>query len=187
MGYGGASSRCKDSVAYHTVESTNVCHAFAWRFDCLQERAKMGSMGKSDPKALGVSLHDHISRSRASITVMTSSWGDCTPGPLGMCVPSGLMPESELKKFNEAHRGVAYAIMSSGRSHFMTGSTWTEMLYQLYTPALDKQRQKYSLTNECRGRFLADAWTGFRSAQDGEAVERTAWERLNNMQMPLLD
>lgn len=106
----------------------------------------MGSMGKSDPKALGVSLHDHISRSRASITVMTSSWGDCTPGPLGMCVPSGLMPESELKKFNEAHRGVAYAIMSSGRSHFMTGSTWTEMLYQLYTPALDKQRQKYSLT-----------------------------------------
>eukprot|EP00434_Breviolum_minutum_P031218 symbB.v1.2.027609.t1/scaffold2843.1/size69054/7 len=149
-----------------------------------QERAKMGSMGKSDPKALGVSLHDHISRSRASITVMTSSWGDCTPGPLGMCVPSGLMPESELKKFNEAHRGVAYAIMSSGRSHFMTGSTWTEMLYQLYTPALDKQRQKYTLTSECRGRFLADAWTGFRSAQDGEAVERTAWERLNNMQMP---
>lgn len=147
----------------------------------------MGRMGKSDKKALGVSLHDHISRSRASITVMTSSWGDCTPGPLGLCVPSGLMPASELKKFNDAHIGVAHAIVSGSRSHFMTGSTWTELLYKLYTPALDRQRQKYNLTNASKGRFLADAWTGFRSSQDGESVERTAWERLNNMQMPLLD
>lgn len=51
-----------------------------------------------------------------------------------------------------------------------------------YTPAFDKQRSKYGLTSATRGKFIADAWTGFRSAAEnrsaaeGEPIERDIWE-----------
>eukprot|EP00438_Fugacium_kawagutii_P012202 Skav207860 [mRNA] locus=scaffold1988:72409:76968:- [translate_table: standard] len=152
------------------------------RVEAMKDRKLIGEQGKSDAKELGVSLNDHISRARASITVMTSSWGDCTAGPLGMNIPAGLLPQKSLDKFNDEHRGEAYAVMSSSRSHFMTSPSWTDMLYNLYTPAFDKQRTKYSLSLAARGKFMADAWTGFR-AEEG-SIERSTWEELNAVEMP---
>ncbi len=158
----------------------------SWRKHC-QDRENIGKPGKSKSKKIGTSLHDHISRGRASITGMTSSWGDCSPGPLGINIPSGLMSETEVKRFNERHIGVAHAIISPTKSHFMVGQSWTRLLYELYTPAYDCQRRKYGLDINTRGKFLADAWTGFRSTTDGEGVERAAWSKLNGVEMPHLD
>lgn len=146
----------------------------------------MGQPGKSSQESLGVSLHDNIAQSRRSITVMTSSWGDCSPGPLGLCIPEGMVSAEDIRKFNDQHRGEAWAVASQSKSHFMTGTLWTQMLYELYSPAYDRQRAKYQLTLESKGKFLADAWTGFRSADAGEGVERSAWEDLNQVSMPFL-
>eukprot|EP00438_Fugacium_kawagutii_P029399 Skav223380 [mRNA] locus=scaffold2634:201140:209818:- [translate_table: standard] len=149
-----------------------------------EDASQIGEIGKSSKESLGVSLHDHIAQSRRSITVMTSSWGDCSPGPLGLCIPEGMVSADDIRKFNDAHRGEAWAVASQSKSHFMTGTLWTQMLYELYTPAYDRQRSKYQLTLGTKGKFLADAWTGFRSADAGESVERSAWEELNQVDMP---
>lgn len=146
----------------------------------------MGKQCKTDKKALSNSLHDHVSRARASITVMTSSWGNCTPGPLGLCVPQDLISASVLKTFNEKHIGEAFAVQSGNRSHFMNGATFNEMLYNLYAQGFDLQRRNHGLTIGSKGKFLADAWSGFRSSESGESVERSNWEKLNNVQMPIL-
>ena len=142
----------------------------------------MGDAKPSDPKSLGVSLNHHISRARQSITVMTSSWGDCSAGPLGLCIPDSLLPQKELDKFNKENAGRAFAVRSGGRRHFMTSASWIEMLYKLYAPALALQRNKYNLSLEVKGKFLADAWTGFRA--DEGSVERSAWQQLHNVAMP---
>lgn len=117
---------------------------------------------------------------------MTSSWGDCSPGPLGINIPAGLISEEEVLKFNRAHVGVAHALISESRSHFMTGASFAALLYQLYAPAFDRQRRHYGLTGETRGKFMADAWSGFRSTEQGEQIERSAWQKMNNVEMPYL-
>ncbi|CAK9118440.1 unnamed protein product, partial [Durusdinium trenchii] len=122
------------------------------------ERANRGKMKKSDPKEIGTSLNDHVSKARLSLTIMTSSWADCSPGPLGIHVPAGVMDEKDLQDFNQAHVGDAVAISSDTRTHFMSGTTWNQLLYSLYSPAFDKQRRKYNLDATNKGKFLADAW-----------------------------
>ena len=151
-----------------------------------QDPKLIGQQGKSDKRSLGVSLNDHISNARRSITVMTSSWADSTPGPLGLNIPEGMLSAREVRQFNEKHAGKAFAVISSSKSHFMTGSSFTELLYGLYSPAFDRQRTKYGLNSSVAGKFLADAWTGFRSSSDGEPVERGVWESLNKVSMPIL-
>ena len=151
-----------------------------------QDRKLRGKTGKSNQKALGVSVKDHISRARVSMTVMTSSFGDCRPGPLGLNLPAGSMDEAEVRKFNSDHAGEAFAILSDSRSHFMTSACFTKMLYSLYGPAFDAQRKRYGLDGKSRGKFLADAWTGFRSNEGGEALERNVWSQLNGVELPWL-
>lgn len=162
-----------DMRSRHT--STPVVH---------QERANRGKMLKSKVKEVGTANYDHVSKARQSLTIMTSSWADCTPGPLGIHVPAGLIDEAEIRAFNQAHVGEALAISSDTRSHFMTGATWSQLLYSLYSPAFDKQRRKYSLDVKAKGKFLADGWSGFRSSESGETIERGVWSDLNNVVMP---
>lgn len=154
---------------------------------CQQERANRGKMKKSDPKEIGTSLNDHVSKARLSLTIMTSSWADCSPGPLGIHVPAGVMDEKDLQDFNQAHVGDAVAISSDTRTHFMSETTWNQLLYSLYSPAFDKQRRKYNLDATNKGKFLADAWSGFiRGCDSGENIERNVWSRMNNVEMPTL-
>ncbi|CAK9029025.1 unnamed protein product [Durusdinium trenchii] len=105
-------------------------------------------------------------------------------GPLGLNLPAGSMDEAEVRKFNSDHAGEAFAILSDSRSHFMTSACFTKMLYSLYGPAFDAQRKRYGLDGKSRGKFLADAWTGFRSNEGGEALERNVWSQLNGVELP---
>ncbi|CAK9039841.1 unnamed protein product, partial [Durusdinium trenchii] len=104
--------------------------------------------------------------------------------PLGLNLPAGSMDEAEVRKFNSDHAGEAFAILSDSRSHFMTSACFTKMLYSLYGPAFDAQRKRYGLDGKSRGKFLADAWTGFRSNEGGEALERNVWSQLNGVELP---
>lgn len=56
------------------------------------------------------------------------SWGDSTPGPLGLNVPEGLVSAKDIQQFNDQHIGIAYAVLAPSKSHFMNSACWTKLL-----------------------------------------------------------
>ena len=130
-------------------------------------------------------VHQNVQLARKSITVVTSSWGDMTPGPLAIHIPQGLVKPSIVRDFNAKHRGVAFAAFSESSSHFMTSQTFNELLVGIYGDAFSKQRKKYQLDGTIRGMFLADAWTGFHATSGGEDLQRKSFTMQYNVEMPI--
>ena len=125
-----------------------------------------------------------MSEARKSITIMTSSWGDMTPGPIALHLPQGLVAESSVREFNCTYRGRALALYSEGNSHFMTGQTFNELLAELYPDAFRMQRARHKLDGSVRGMILADAWLGYHATSSGEDLARQAFTQQHNVEMP---
>ena len=76
------------------------------------------------------------------IQVLTTSWSDGSPGPLGFSVPEGVMSASEIRQWNLSHKGTSWVMSSGTGSHFMSADCWMVMLEQMISPALKLQRDK---------------------------------------------
>lgn len=151
-----------------------------------KERTQAGKKSKKKPIHKNVTqVHQNVQLARKSVTVVTSSWGDMTPGPLAIHIPQGMIKMSAIRDFNAKHVGKAFALFSESTSHFMTAQTFNELLAGLYGHAFSMQRQKYKLDGNCRGMFLADAWTGFHATSSGEDLQRSAFTRQQNVEMPI--
>lgn len=143
-------------------------------------RSPMSSMGIS----FNVARHDQFSGHRVSITAVTSSWSDGTAGPLGLCVPRGMMTHEEIQSFNSEHTGRCFVFSSERRTHYMCGETFLVLLNGLITDAFAIQRAKYNLSESIRGLLLTDAWSGFFSWTSGLDVAREAWSSAVNTTLP---
>lgn len=74
--------------------------------------------------------------------VLTSSWSDGSRGPLAFCVPEGAMPVNSVKEWNNNHIGESMIVTSQSSTHFMNSDTMLQILEQLVSPALEKQRAR---------------------------------------------
>lgn len=148
---------------------------------CLRKnRNHIGAKSKKTKKPSASQVHQNVQQARKSITVMTASWGDMTPGPIALHIPQGMVREADVRSFNEQYRGRAYALYSEGSSHFMTSQTFNELLTNLYNDAFKLQR-KHSLSGSTKGMFPADSWTGFHAVSQGEDLVREAFSRQHNV------
>ena len=84
----------------------------------------------------------HLINLRRGVTVLTTSWSDGTRGPLAFCVPDGKITPEEQRAWNVAHKGRSYVLTSGTRSHFMTADTLLQLFEQLFSPALQQQRDR---------------------------------------------
>jgi hypothetical protein len=62
-------------------------------------------------------------------------------GPVGICIPNGLINANVVSSFNQLNAGRAFAFASGARSHFMTAATLVMLMEELYTYAFQLQRQ----------------------------------------------
>ncbi|CAK9114704.1 Uncharacterized protein (Fragment), partial [Durusdinium trenchii] len=141
---------------------------------------------KKAPHHVDKKLH-YIKGCRKSLTVLTSSWSDGTPGPIAFCCPDGALSVSEIQEFNASHVASAMVVPSGTNSHFMTSDTLLQVWEQLYSPALAKQRSRYGLKLDDPGAeaaFLADAWSGTHSSSKGEDARRRAFCKLHRIREP---
>ena len=151
---------------------------------CLRKgRDSVGKKGKKKGRPTN-KVHQHVAQARKSITIVTASWGDMTPGPIALHIPQGLVRESAVREFNASHRGRAYALYSETKSHFMTSQTFSELLENLYGDAYKLQRAKHKLDGTSRGMFLTDAWSGFHATSSGEDLARQAFTAQFGVEMP---
>ena len=84
-----------------------------------------------------------------SSQVLTTSWSDGSPGPIGFSVPDGTMSPSEMQAWNVAHKGHSWVMSSGSGTHFMTAEVWMVMLEQMVSPALQIQRAKHLNRDSC--------------------------------------
>ena len=78
---------------------------------------------------------DPIKDQRKSITIVTSTWANGSPGPLAICAAEGMISEKIRTSLNNKYKG-QLLIMSSGSDvHFMNGETNMEMRDSLLTRA----------------------------------------------------
>ena len=136
--------------------------------------------GKKEHGGL-VARHDQFSGHRVSITAVTSSWSDGTAGPLGLCIPRGMMSDAEIQSFNSNHRGRCFIFSSERRTHYMNGETFLVLLKGLDAYAI--QRRKHKLADSIRGLLLTDGWTGFHSWSSGLDLAREAWSSSVNVSL----
>lgn len=128
---------------------------------------------------------DAVGSSRVSLTAVTSSWSDGSPGPLGLCYAAGTIPKDQADEFNRRHKGQCLLFCSERKTHFMCAETWLILLQQLYTYAFALQRQKHGLNvQDHAGLLLVDAWTGYHSKSTGLDASREAWSASCNCRLP---
>ena len=78
---------------------------------------------------------------------LTSSWSDGSRGPIGFCLPEGSVPIDFVKSWNQSHIGESMVVLSQSSTHFMNSDTMIQILEQLVSPALEKQRARYLGSN----------------------------------------
>lgn len=147
--------------------------------------------GKLFTSRQGAKQHGHkIARTdafptaRLSITAVTSSWSDGSAGPLGLCVPQGMVKQDVMDSFNAAHRGHAFMFSSLHKGHFMNGATFITLMKGMLSDAFALQRQRYQLASSVKGLILCDAWTGFHCHRSGLDCSREAWAEANSVVLP---
>ena len=93
------------------------------------------------PQAADKKIHA-IKHARRGITAVTSSFSDGSRGPIAFCVPEGRVTADEMKAFNLANVGEAFLFTSGSTSHFMTADTLHQVFEQLFSPAIERQRER---------------------------------------------
>ena len=131
-----------------------------------------------------IARFDNVSGCRLSLTAVTSSWSDGSAGPLGLCFPTGMIPDLQVREFNQRHRGECLLFCSERKTHVMNGETWLVLLQQLYLDAFSLQRKKHGLDKSHAGLLLVDAWTGYHSRSTGLDAARAAWSATANCRLP---
>ena len=124
---------------------------------------------------------DAFTGARKSVTVMTTTWSDGSPGPLGVSVPEGMLSSDTISDLNKTFMCRAFVLSSEQKSHFMTAETWLSMLKGMMTNAFAQQRKKLRLNHDAPGLLLCDGWTGFHSWRTGLDAARAAWSKANNV------
>ena len=114
---------------------------------------------------------DAIRNWRKSMTVITSTWGNGTRGPLAFCCPDGMISREFRESFNAANQGTFYIMCSGTPSHFTNSETNFELFEKLYTPAYKLQRAILGLTHADTGLIICDACPSVHST--GARVEKS--------------
>ena len=122
-----------------------------------------------------------MTNARKSITAITSTWSDGSPGPLGLCLPTGVMSQDDIAAFNQQFYSRALLICSESRSHFMTSDTYLILLKELVSTAFEQQRVKHNIPADSPGLLLCDGWSGFHSFKTGHDLIRENWSKMHNV------
>ena len=96
---------------------------------------------KKAPARASKKIHT-VKHVRRSITALTSSWSDGTGGPICFSIPEGRMTHAQMTEWNKTHIGRSYVLSSGTKSHFMSADTLLQVFEQVYSPALQMQREK---------------------------------------------
>ena len=118
------------------------------------------------------------------MTCCTSVWGDGTRGPLGICVPEGMLKASFIAGMNAKYVGKVYMFTSGSQSHFMNADTTVEFLEALVAPAYKLQRKKHKLDHSTVGMLQCDAFAGNFADNAGEHLRRKQIAREMNVLLP---
>ncbi|CAK9082833.1 unnamed protein product [Durusdinium trenchii] len=154
---------------------------------CFKHRSGAGKRVRKLAAGMREDKKIHSVRgSRRSVTVLTTSWSDGTPGPIAFCVAEGHISGQDIVDYNLKNYGRSMVVTSGGSSHFMTGETMMIMMEQLISPALKLQRERHGLSDQDRAALLCDAWTGSFSKHGGLDFRRSTWFTSHNCEPPRL-
>lgn len=130
---------------------------------------------------------DHVQNFRSGVTVVTSTWADGTPGPVGISIKPGFLGQRDISAFNKLHIGKYYIMESTCESatHFMNADTTVELIEKLIGPATMIQRRKWHLLDSDPAFLIADAFTGNYATGQGEHMRRTRVAEEYNLILPL--
>ena len=115
-----------------------------------------------------VARHDQFSGHRVSITAVTSSWSDGTAGPLGLCIPRGMMSDAEIQSFNANHRGRDALLSARSFEHII----WMEKRFWCFWKASTHMPSSVGSTNWQIQSEGSCSLTGWSSGLD---LAREAW------------
>ena len=149
-------------------------------------RPKKLHLGVKDPEYDGVDIRlDSILGWRTSLTFVSSTWSDGSPGPVAFNVKHGILLEKDIKKINRSQLGLVYIMVSNTESHFMNADTTLELFRELYGPAFHARRRFLELDDTAPGLLLADAFTGNHASLKGEQERRALLKEEFNIIPPI--
>ena len=166
----------------HVMCCSDIYDTWYIIYICIYPIKKTDAPGKKQ-HGHKIARTDWMNGARKSITILTTTWSDGSPGPLGICTPENFLRQDKINELNERFRGRAHVICSETKTHFMNSSTWVVLLKGLLTDAFALQRKRYGLPENTQGLLLCDGWTGFHAWRDGSDQSRHAWGLQNHVTM----